>query len=59
MEGPMHRQELLGYLDEMADEKRIRHSLGVEQSAVELAKIHGVDEKKASTAALLHDIYRS
>jgi predicted HD superfamily hydrolase involved in NAD metabolism len=38
----------------LSDEK-YRHVLGVEKTAVELAKRFGVDENKASIAALLHD----
>ncbi len=37
---------------------RIKHILGVEQTAVELARLNGIDAKKASTAALLHDLMR-
>ncbi len=42
-------------LQSMLKPKRYRHSLGVAESAVELAKRHGVDENKAYTAGLLHD----
>ena len=34
---------------------RLLHTLGVVQSAVALAAIHGVDARKAATAAFLHD----
>ncbi len=34
---------------------RFRHSLGVRDTAVRLAKIYGADEKKAEIAGLLHD----
>ena len=36
-------------------EKRFIHSLGVMESAVELAKRYGADEEKAAIAGLLHD----
>ena len=36
-------------------QKRFDHSLGVMQTAVELAKHYGADIKKTATAALLHD----
>ena len=34
---------------------RMQHTLGVEMVAMQLAKLHGVAEDKACTAALLHD----
>lgn len=37
------------------DEERFEHSLGVAQTAVELAKRFGVNEEKAYIAGLLHD----
>ncbi len=36
-------------------EKRFSHILGVEETAIHLAKIHGVDEYQARLAAILHD----
>lgn len=36
-------------------ESRYIHSIGVCETAVEMAKIYGVDEKKAYVAGLLHD----
>lgn len=35
--------------------KRLRHVLGVSQTAAELARIYGVDEFEACAAGLLHD----
>lgn len=35
---------------------RLIHSLGVEQTAIALARRHGVNEEKAGLAGLLHDI---
>ena len=46
----------LAYLTDQIDEKKMRHSLATAQQAVELAKIFGVDEKKAYIAGLLHDV---
>ncbi|MCI3923189.1 bis(5'-nucleosyl)-tetraphosphatase (symmetrical) YqeK [Paenibacillus sp. TRM 82003] len=50
-------------IDEMKDavsrempEKRWRHTLGVVQSAVELAERFGADPEKARVAAILHDV---
>jgi predicted HD superfamily hydrolase involved in NAD metabolism len=37
------------------DSNRYLHTLGVLQTAVVLAALHGVDAEKAATAALLHD----
>ena len=34
---------------------RMQHTLGVEMTAIQLARLYGVDEEKACTAALLHD----
>ena len=39
----------------MLSEKRYRHSLGVMETAVEMAEIFGVDTEKARLAGLLHD----
>lgn len=41
------------------DEYRYIHSLGVADSARELAKIYGADEEKAYLAGLLHDIAKN
>lgn len=38
--------------------KRFKHSLGVMETAVKLASLYGVDEKKAELAGLLHDCAR-
>lgn len=54
----MDREQIILLLQERLKPKRFQHSLGVEQSAVELAGIHGADIVKASTAALLHDVMR-
>lgn len=51
----MKRETILKKLEKDLKPKRIIHTLGVETTAVELAKIYGVDTQKASTAALLHD----
>lgn len=42
-------------LRELLTPERFSHSLGVRDTAVHLAKIHGADEKKAEIAGLLHD----
>lgn len=48
------RQELSLSLDD----ERYQHSLRVQATAIELAKVHGVDPQKASLAGLLHDCAR-
>ncbi len=42
-------------LRRLLDKERYRHSLSVERTARELARIYGADEQRASVAALLHD----
>lgn len=51
----MNQKEIRKELRTILDKERYRHSLSVEKTAVALAKIYGVDKKKASLAALLHD----
>lgn len=50
-----NRDEILDRLKDSLSKDRYKHTLGVEETAVKMAKIYGVDEKKASLAALLHD----
>jgi len=42
-------------IQRIIDNKRLSHTLSVEKTAVELAKLYGADEKKVRIAALLHD----
>ena len=49
---------ILKRLPEYINENRIKHSIGVKDTAVELAEIYGADKKKAEIAALLHDVAR-
>ncbi len=46
-------------LRQKLDDYRYIHSLGVADSAVDLAKIYGADEEKAYFAGLLHDIAKN
>lgn len=46
---------MIDKLDEYLPEKRKRHSLGVAEAAVKLAKIYSADEDKAEIAGILHD----
>ncbi len=47
--------QVLAYLGEALDLKRIRHTLSVAEFARELAQKNGVDPEKAYLAGLLHD----
>ncbi len=49
-------EELLDYLKQNIDEKRLKHSIGTAGEAVKLAKRFGADENKAYVAGLLHDV---
>ena len=51
--------EIRHLLREKLDEYRYIHSLGVADSARELAKIYGADEEKAYFAGLVHDIAKN
>lgn len=50
------REELIKAVSGQMPEKRWKHTEGVMQSSVELAKRYGADPKKADLAALLHDV---
>ncbi|KXS43805.1 MAG: metal dependent phosphohydrolase [Candidatus Frackibacter sp. T328-2] len=47
--------ERIDKLKEMISPKRLGHSLGVRDTAIDLAKIYGVNPQKARIAGLLHD----
>ncbi len=51
----MDREQALEIVKEQISGKRYIHTLGVMESAIELAKQYGVDEKKAEIAAIFHD----
>ena len=51
--------EYKALLREMLDDYRYIHSLGVAESARELAEIYGYDSDKAYKAGLLHDIMKN
>lgn len=50
------REQLINRVRETMSEARFKHVLGVEKTAIELAKLYGEDTEKVSVAALLHDI---
>jgi predicted HD superfamily hydrolase involved in NAD metabolism len=52
----MEREALLEYIRPRMPEKRYIHTIGVMETAIFLAKKYGEDEKKAETAAILHDL---
>ena len=51
----MEIKEMKARLEKKLPAKRFRHTLAVSETAVELARRYGVDEKKAAVAGLLHD----
>jgi len=51
----MNRQERDDYLQEHLKKNRYQHSLGVEETCVELARRFGADVEKAARAGLIHD----
>lgn len=50
------RDELIAKVSGQMPEKRWKHTLGVMESAVKLAKKYGADPVKADVAAILHDV---
>ncbi|MBP3940456.1 MAG: bis(5'-nucleosyl)-tetraphosphatase (symmetrical) YqeK [Christensenellaceae bacterium] len=50
------KNRIIAELQKRLKPGRFSHTLGVCETAVKLAKIHGVDLEKAELAALLHDI---
>lgn len=51
----MERDAALKIVKEQLTEHRYLHTIGVMETAVELAKQYGADEKKAELAAIFHD----
>jgi predicted HD superfamily hydrolase involved in NAD metabolism len=51
----MDRNEALEIVREQLTEKRYSHTLGVVDTAVQLARKYNIDEKKAELAAIFHD----
>ena len=50
------RENVLAWLCDRVPAARITHILGVEQTAGDLARHYGLDEAKARSAGLLHDL---
>ena len=51
----MKREKIEYKLKKELDRQRFEHTLGVEQTAREMARVFGEDEEKAALAGLLHD----
>lgn len=51
----MKREKMLYRLKKELDRARFEHTLGVEKTAREMARIFGEDEEQAALAGLLHD----
>ena len=49
------RKDILKWVESRLKPKRFQHTLGVEETAILLARTYGCDPYKASLAALLHD----
>ncbi|MEG0258604.1 MAG: bis(5'-nucleosyl)-tetraphosphatase (symmetrical) YqeK [Lysinibacillus sp.] len=52
----MEREDYLKAIEPRMPQKRYIHTLGVMETAIQLAERYGADVKKAETAAILHDI---
>lgn len=53
------RATVIKWLSEQVSPRRLQHILGVEQTSLELAKIHGLnelDQQKCAVAGLMHDL---
>jgi HD superfamily phosphohydrolase YqeK len=55
----LRREEVLAWLQERVPPPRLRHILGVEAMARQLAAHYGLDEEKAAWAGLMHDLAKS
>lgn len=51
----MNREVALELVEKQLTERRYQHTLGVTESAIELANRYGADVKKAELAAIFHD----
>lgn len=51
----MMRNDILQWVEKRLKPKRFQHTLGVEETAIALARTFGCDAQEASLAALLHD----
>ena len=51
-------EKIMEVLKEKLKPKRLKHSIGVKETAAELARVFGADVEKASLAGLIHDYAR-
>ncbi|MFZ3588229.1 bis(5'-nucleosyl)-tetraphosphatase (symmetrical) YqeK [Bacillus sp. DJP31] len=51
----MNREKALSIVKGQMTERRYIHTIGVMETAIKLAHIHGADENKAEIAAIFHD----
>ncbi|CAM4355402.1 bis(5'-nucleosyl)-tetraphosphatase (symmetrical) YqeK [Saccharibacillus endophyticus] len=52
----LKREELIEHVSSQMPARRWRHTLGVMQSAIELAERYGADPARAELAAIIHDV---
>ncbi|MDJ0593753.1 MAG: bis(5'-nucleosyl)-tetraphosphatase (symmetrical) YqeK [Pleurocapsa sp. MO_226.B13] len=50
------RDRIISWLKENVSEHRLQHILGVEQTCIDLARCHQLDEERAAKAGLMHDL---
>ena len=50
------RHHVISWLEENVSQHRLEHILGVEQTCIDLARCHQLNEKKAAQAGLMHDL---
>lgn len=53
------RQRILIWLAANVPESRVNHVLRVEQTAISLAQVHGLNSDRAAQAALMHDLAKN
>lgn len=54
--GETLRERILAWLADHVSAARLQHILGVEQTSIELARCHQVDQSEAALAGLMHDL---
>ena len=50
------RDRVISWLEKNVSSHRLQHILGVEQTCIDLARCHKLNEKKAARAGLMHDL---
>lgn len=50
------REKIITWLKSNVSEARLQHIIGVEQTAIKLAKQYQIDENKAAMAGIMHDL---